>query len=393
MFLPIADTPKAPIRPYVTWGLMAVNIAIFVLISYPAIRYKVDLSDPLLLEYLRTYDLYGKVSARDVYHNLSMYDLLVFKYGFRPAAFSLQSLLSSLFLHGGFMHLAGNMLFLYIFGSNVEYRLGWWRYLLVYVGCGIVATLFFALFSMGSHVPLIGASGAIYGVLGCYFLWFPKNRVRCLVLLFPILVTTILLPARWILGFYLIIDNLLPFVLAGDQTGGIAHGAHIGGFLGGLAVAWLGNNRQRLFAHEPAGGQAADTPLTSLQRFCPTVKAGQFDAAATCYFGLKNREQRRQITSDDLLAVGDYLVQTGQSLRALTLFRRFISERPRDPALDRALFGAGKAMLQNPRYLTSAYHYFLAAIDVSEDEQLINKARRYLSEIETGRFQFDREEN
>lgn len=392
MFLPIADTPKAPIRPYVTWGLMAVNIAVFLLISYPATRLKIDLTDPALLDYLRTYGLYGRVSARELYHNLSMYDLLVFEHGFRPAAFSLKTLLSSLFLHGGFMHLAGNMLFLYIFGSNVEYRLGWWRYLLVYVGCGIVATLFFALFALGSQVPLIGASGAIFGVLGCYFLWFPKNRVRCLVLLFPIVVTTIYLPARWILGFYLIIDNLLPFVLTGDQGGGIAHGAHIGGFLGGLAVAWLGNNRQHLFAREPEDGMAPMASLTSLQQFCPTVRAGELDAAAACYFGLKTREQRRELTSEDLLTVGEYLLQSGQSLRALTLFRRMVAERPRDPALDRALYGAGRAMLHNPRYATSAYHYFLAVLDVSTDAQLKAGARRYLRAIEEGRFRGDDEE-
>lgn len=386
MFFPIADIPKPAGRPYMTWGLMAVNIAVFLLISYPATRTRIDLNDPLLMEYLRTVGLYGRVTAREVYQHLSAYDLLIFEYGFRPAVFSVKTLISSIFLHGGFMHLAGNMLFLYIFGNNVEYRLGWWRYLLVYLGCGVIATLFFSVFALDSQVPLIGASGAIFGVLGCYFLWFPKNRVRCFVFLFPFIVTTILLPARLILGFYLVIDNLLPFIFTGHQSSSIAHGAHIGGFLGGLGIAWLGNHYQRLVSLLNLGRRSAGiTPLSSLQRICPALREGQLDAAAQCYLSLKTREQRQQVATADLLAVGDYFLQTQDALQALTLFRRLISERPNDPSLDRAFFGAGRAMLQNPRYLTSAYHYFLAAIDLSRDEDLIQQAQRHLREIEAGR--------
>ncbi|MFO7577463.1 MAG: rhomboid family intramembrane serine protease [Pelovirga sp.] len=386
MFFPIADTPKPPGRPYVTWGLMAINIGVFLLLTYPATRARVDLTDPVLIEYLKVIGLYGKVSAREVYHYLSAYDLMVFEFGFRPAKFSVATLLSSLFLHGGFMHLAGNMLFLYIFGNNVEYRLGWWRFLLTYLGCGVIATLFFALFAPGSEVPLIGASGAIFGILGCYFLWFPRNRVRCFIFLFPFLVTTVLLPARWILGFYLLVDNLLPFLLTGSYGSGIAHGAHIGGFMGGLAIAWVGNRyASPARPQRQAGAAGADRPLASLQQICPAVRAGEVDAAARCYLGLTSRAQRRQVATQDILSVGNYLLEAGRTQDALGLFRRFIAERPRDPALDHAYFGAGRAMLKNPRYLTSAYHYFLAAIDLSQDEVLRKDARRYLRLIEQGR--------
>ena len=385
MFFPIADTPKPPGRPYVTWGLMTVNIGVFLFISFPATRAKVDLTDPLLLEYLRSLGLYGRVSAREVLAHLSAYDLLVFQYGFRPAAASLQTLLSSLFLHGGVMHLAGNMMFLYIFGNNVEYRLGHWRYLLVYLGCGVVATLFFTLFSLRSQVPLIGASGAIFGVLGCYFLWFPKNRVRCLIFLFPFVVTTILLPARLLLGFYLIIDNLLPFIVSGTQGSGIAHGAHIGGFLAGLGIAWGGNHYRQLFhLRQGPESQQRRAPLESLRRICPAVNQADLDQAAHCYFSLTSREQRQQVATADLLAVGIYLLAEERNQEALLLFRRLIAERPRDVDLDQAYLGAGQAMVKNPRYLTSAYHYFLAAIDLSSDEELITRARGYLRSIEEG---------
>jgi membrane associated rhomboid family serine protease len=385
MFFPIADTPKPTDRPYVTWALMALNIGVFIFITFPATRAKVDLTDPLLLEYLRSLGLYGRISAREVFQHLSAYDLLVFKYGFRPAAASLQTLFSSLFLHGGLMHLAGNMMFLYIFGNNVEYRLGHLRYLLAYLGCGVAATLFFSLFSLNSQIPLIGASGAIFGVLGCYFLWFPKNRVRCLIFLFPFVVTTILLPARLLLGFYLIIDNLLPFIVSGTQGSGIAHGAHIGGFLAGLGIAWGGNHYRRLFhlSHAPES-QRQRAPLESLRGLCPAVNQGDLDQAVQCYFGLTSREQRQQVATKDLLAVGSFLLTKGRDQEALILFRRLIAERPRDSALDQAYLGAGQAMLKNPRYLTSAYHYFLAAIDLSKDEELIDRARNYLRSIEEG---------
>jgi len=386
MFFPIADTPKPPGRPYVTWGLMAINIGVFLFISFPATRAKVDLTDPLLLEYLRSLGLYGRVSAREVLQHLSAYDLLVFQYGFRPAAASLQTLFSSLFLHGGLMHLAGNMMFLYIFGNNVEYRLGHLRYLLAYLGCGVAATLFFSLFSLTSQIPLIGASGAIFGVLGCYFLWFPKNRVRCLIFLFPFVVTTILLPARLLLGFYLIIDNLLPFIVAGTQGSGIAHGAHIGGFLAGLGIAWGGNHYRQLFPLRHVSElQQQRAPLESLRSICPAVSQGDLDQAVNCYFGLTSREQRRQVATADLLAVGNYLLAQGRDQEALLVFRRLMAERPRDTALDQANLGAGQAMLKNPRYVTSAYHYFLAAIDLSQDEELTARARGYLRSIEDGR--------
>ena len=389
MFFPIADIPKPPGRPYVTWGLMAINIAVFLLVSLPATRAQVNLNDPLLLEYLRALGVQGRVSAREILQHISAYDLLVFQYGFRPANFSLQTLFSSLFLHGGLMHLAGNMMFLFIFGNNVEYRLGHLRYLLAYLGCGIAATLFFSLFSLNSQIPLIGASGAIFGILGCYFLWFPKNRVRCILFLFPFLVTTILLPARLLLGFYLVIDNVLPFVLSDNYGSSIAHGAHIGGFLAGLGIAWGGNHYRRLFQVQPrADSVGKPEPLESLRKICPAVSQGEFDKAAQCYFGLTSREQRQQVASRDLIEVGNYLLAEGRDQEALILFRRLIAERPRDSALDQAYLGAGRAMLKNPRYLTSAYHYFLAAIDVSTDDELITRARDYLRAIEEGRATF-----
>jgi membrane associated rhomboid family serine protease len=237
MLLPIGDTPNPPGRSYLTYLLIGLNLAVFLAISLPLTQAAPDLNDPLLFDYLRAVGGQGRISAQDILLQVSAYDQFVFRYGFRPTDPSLLTLFSSLFLHGGWMHLAGNMLFLWIFGDNVEYRLGRFGFLLTYLATGIAATLFFALFVPGSPVPLIGASGAISGILGCYFVWFPRNRIKTFVFLFPILMNTVLVPARLVLGFYLLIDNLLPFLLTPAGGSGVAHGAHIGGFFAGLAIA------------------------------------------------------------------------------------------------------------------------------------------------------------
>ena len=385
MFLPLSDTPNPPGRAYVTWTLIAINVAIYLLVTLPASMKHVDLRDPALLDYLRSVDLVGKVSARQVYQSISAYDLLVFEYGFRPAAFAPATLISSLFMHGGFMHLAGNMLFLYIFGDNVEFRLGRVRYLLTYLFCGVVATLFFALFATNSQMPLIGASGAISGVLGCYFLWYPRNRVRCFLFLFPFIMTSIYLSARLVLGFFLVIDNLLPFLLNSSGGGGVAYGAHIGGFLGGLGIAWSADRYYQLQAAWRRPRQATEPSLSSLQQICPAVSRGDLSAASDCYLGLTDREQRLQVDSADVLAVANFMLEQGQLQEALHVFRRFIAERQNDERIDQAYLGAGKALLLLPRYQTSAYHYFLSALDLARSEQLAAEARMQLRLIEKQR--------
>jgi len=252
MFLPLSDAPNPGGRPYVTYGLIALNVLVYLLVSLPLSGAPPDPDDPALLAYLQVVreQLPPGVPLRAVVNTLSAYDLYVFEHGYRPAAPRIPDLFYSLFLHGGFVHLVGNMLFLWIYGDNVEYRLGRLAYLFWYLATGVVATLAFALFSPGSSIPLVGASGAISGVLGFYFLWFPRNRVRVFVFLFPFFMNVVAIPARIVLGLYLVIDNLLPFVLGSRDAGGVAHGAHIGGFVAGLAAAWLIERRQAPVAND-----------------------------------------------------------------------------------------------------------------------------------------------
>lgn len=235
MFFPVGDTPNPHFAAWVTWLLIAVNVAVFLLVSVPLMNAAADPSDPFFGEFLRV--MHEQGVPQQQLRQVTAYDLFVFRYGFRPAEWAPLTYLTSLFLHAGWPHLLGNMLFLWIFGNNVEYRLRSIGFLLVYLGTGVVATMFFAIFVPGSQVPMLGASGAISGILGCYFLWFPRNKVRVFILLFPFFMDFVLIPARLVLGLYLVVDNLLPFLIRTGAAGGVAHGAHIGGFVAGVAMA------------------------------------------------------------------------------------------------------------------------------------------------------------
>ena len=147
------------------------------------------------------------------------------------------TMLTSMFLHGGWLHLAGNMLYLWIFGDNIEDRMGRLRFLLFYVVCGLAAVLAQALPEPQGRTPMIGASGAISGVLGAYLLLFPRARVLVLVPLGFIL-KAIRLPAVWVLGLWFFVQ-LVSSLMAPAGEGGVAFRAHLGGFVVGLVFAPL----------------------------------------------------------------------------------------------------------------------------------------------------------
>ncbi len=235
MFFPFADHPNPKgFLPWVTWGLIAANVLVYLLISLPLSMSTVDPTDPALLDWLQAVAPAG-IDPRLLAAQATAYDLFTFTHGYKPAAPAVDDLLFSLFLHAGLLHLAGNMLFLWIYGDNVEHRMGRLPFLLAYLGSGVAATLAFAVLAGDSMTPLVGASGAISGVLGMYFLWFPRNRVKVFVALFPFFFNVVMVPARIVLGIFVILDNLLPLVVGAG--GGVAYGAHLGGFAAGLALA------------------------------------------------------------------------------------------------------------------------------------------------------------
>jgi rhomboid family protein len=156
-----------------------------------------------------------------------------------PSA-EIPTIFTSMFMHAGWMHLLGNMLFLWIFGDNVEDYLGRAKFLIFYLVCGIAATLAQVAVSSESSIPNLGASGAISGVLAGYLVFFPKGRVRVLMR-----GRVVALPALVVIGLWIvlqIISGIASFTQS-TQTGGIAYMAHIGGFVAGLALAFLLSGR------------------------------------------------------------------------------------------------------------------------------------------------------
>jgi len=156
------------------------------------------------------------------------------------------TVLTSMFMHGGFLHIAGNMLYLWIFGDNIEDNFGHTRFLIFYLICGIIAMLAQVILDPDSTIPTLGASGAIAGVLGAYLVMFPHNRIRVLTLF--LIITVIELPALLVLGFWIVLQFISQIGSITDHTaqtsgGGVAYMAHIGGFVAGIALSFIFRRR------------------------------------------------------------------------------------------------------------------------------------------------------
>jgi membrane associated rhomboid family serine protease len=225
--IPLKDmTPRRSV-PVVTLLLIVVNIGIFI--------HQIALSPAAGDAFVRTY---GLVPAR----------IQLALAGRYPFAQALIPLFTCMFLHGGFLHILGNMWFLWIFGANVEDRLGSIPYLFFYLVTGIGSGVAQVLFSWGSHVPSIGASGAISGVLGAYIVFFPASRILTLIPLF-IIWFTVKIPAMVFIGLWFLaqfLSGLSSLGATAASAAGVAWWAHVGGFLFGAALAWVASpSRQR----------------------------------------------------------------------------------------------------------------------------------------------------
>ena len=223
---PLRDENPATRITWMTWTLVAVNLAVF--------GYQFWLS------------LLGG----------SAFETFVVANSFVPARFFASpfsprewlTVLSAMFMHGGWVHVGGNMLYLWIFGNNIEDRLGPWRFVAFYLACGLAATLAQAAVSAGSSVPNLGASGAVAGVLGAYLLLFPRARVTTLIFLFFV-IETAALPAWGVIIVWFLIQLAQGIGSLGQtmaNVGGVAYFAHVGGFVAGLVLvlpAWLNDRR------------------------------------------------------------------------------------------------------------------------------------------------------
>lgn len=210
--IPIKDDNPRTVVPFVTIGLIVVNVVVFYF------EYAVGFSEVIKKYALFPIDI---VEGRN-----------------------LKTLITSMFLHGGVLHLAGNMLYLWIFGDNIENYLGHTKFIFFYLICGLLAVFAHILFSGISEVPMVGASGAISGVLGAYLIKYPKARVLVVI---PIIwfLTIRKIPALVVLGFWFVMQLFSGVATLGYEGGGVAFWAHVGGFVGGLILINLLPQRKR----------------------------------------------------------------------------------------------------------------------------------------------------
>jgi membrane associated rhomboid family serine protease len=390
VFLPIGDSPNPErFTPYVTWGIIAVNIFIFVFINIPLSAKLVDASNPLLIDYVRMLVEQGIPESyiRMALSQTSLNDLLLFKYGYKPADPTVISLFTSLFLHGSLMHLLGNMLFLYIYGDNAEHQLGRIGFFLMYLATGVIATLSFALFAGFSLAPLVGASGAISGVLGYYFLMFPNNRVKVFILLFPIFMNVVRIPARIVLGIFVLIDNLLPFLA---QAGGnVAFGAHLGGFFAGLAIAALGESRLHLsflqkavaigrslgLMSEPGSAQAAGF-REKMEHAIASADADRLQALVQN----AGMQDFQTLKAETILEAAQLLKARDHLDPAHRLVKLALATHPNSPLLPELYYQLGQIRWQQG-FATAAYQHLLTALDLHPRPETERKIRRLLENI------------
>jgi membrane associated rhomboid family serine protease len=203
--IPLRDIIPSRTTPFVTVGIIVLNAMVF---------------------------LYQWSLGRDV-------ESFVVYFGLVPAAFSWITVFTSMFLHGGFLHFAGNMLYLWIFGDNVEDRMGHGRFVVFYLLCGTAAALAQTITDPSSVVPMVGASGAIAGVMGAYFVLYPRSRILTLVPIF-FFIQLIEVPAIFFLGIWFVMQFISGVgsiaQAAGEPAGGIAFWAHVAGFAAGISA-------------------------------------------------------------------------------------------------------------------------------------------------------------
>jgi membrane associated rhomboid family serine protease len=241
MVLPLGDLQRTQIFPVVNYTLLALNVIMFLVqqqkgepftLAYAATPYEIthneDLDEPVAQTVrVLVRDPFGGAHIAERNRPIEHYPCPI------PVRWTL---LTSMFLHGSWMHLIGNMLYLWIVGDNVEEVLGSIRYLIVYLACGLVGSLAQILANPDSVIPTLGASGAIAGIMGAYVIWFPHHQIRVLVFRF-----ITVLPAVIVIGGWIALQIWLGANAIGKagESGGVAYLAHVGGAVTGIIVAFL----------------------------------------------------------------------------------------------------------------------------------------------------------
>src|SRR5437660_4738340 len=214
--------------PWMTWAIIAVNVIVFL--------YEVSLG-PNSAAFMFAYSVVPVALT----HGIPQTALLKTSIPFQTPNPVYLTIITSMFLHAGWLHIGGHMLFLYIFGDNVEDRMGHLPYLVFYLFCGVIASITQVAIDPGSPVPSLGASGAIAGVLAAYLVLFPWARVRTIIFIF-IFFTIVTLPAIILIGLWFLLqffDGVRSLSIIQQGMGGVAYFAHVGGFIAGLVITLL----------------------------------------------------------------------------------------------------------------------------------------------------------
>ena len=373
--MPVGDSPNLPQTPWLNYFLIVVNVAVHLALT-PLAFQPADLQDPTTLEYLQILRVEAGISPQEAAAQISRADVFRYQWGFRPVDLSWLSALTAMFLHGGFGHLLGNMLFLWIFGDNIEHKLGRFGYGVAYLLTGMLAAFGDAALRWGSAIPSVGASGAISGVLGLYFVFFPHNRVRVFVFLFPFWVDIVELAAKWVLGAYVVFNNVLPLLLTAG-AGGVSYGAHLGGFVAGWFLA-----RRLAVARAPSSSYSRPNLDGGLQSdFQRALWSGQLDVAAAHLFKLPRSATARGLSAADKIALGDALATAGRPRAALAAYQRSLADHPVASERAAAHLGAARVLLRFLGEPTAAYQHLYSAMEEDPSPAEADEAGVLLEEL------------
>ncbi len=390
--IPIGDENPTSRRPWVNWALIAANGAVFVALN------------------LSGGTRFGELSEADAR-----------EWGLLPGQLSPLSFLSCIFVHANWLHLAGNMLFLHVFGDNVEDKLGRLGYLVFYLAAGVAASAAFLLFgrTFGSmlgpaaaerlaawnEMPLVGASGAIAGVMGTYVVFFPKARIRVLWIFFFIGVYA--WPAYLFIGLAILQDFMNAALLGSQLVGGVAYAAHLGGAATGILVGLVlkpilrgrtgtvwdrdtgFNERVREEAPygrvSPGWESPRSVPLPHLRdQLTGAVLDGRMDLALDLYGRWVAEPRAETLPPEVEIEVAHEICRRGDLARALDAYRRYLGSHPRGGDTAEAKFRIGLLHARGTGNRAAAREWLLQAASEHSDPETVAYARRELQRLEEG---------
>jgi len=241
---PIRDDNPQLMPPYVTYALIAVNVLVWLV--FQGMGAEPVLAQSVCRLGLIPGEILGNVEPGTA---LRLTPTTMCAVGQAPAY---HTIVTSMFAHGSWMHLIGNMWFLWLFGDNVEDSMGHGRFLVFYLLCGLAAAGLQLISAPGSAIPMVGASGAIGGVMGAYVVLYPRVRIHLLVFL-GFFVTTVAVPAVVMLGYWFLLQLASGAMSVGNESGGVAFWAHVGGFGAGAAGIFLFQRRDLVARHPYRG--------------------------------------------------------------------------------------------------------------------------------------------